>query len=75
MIRIGSKTRVHSREEIAGYVQEAQEIIDAATIDPGVGPAIFPQVLALVSQHQIEVEQTQMTPAHEGYRILGQGKR
>lgn len=57
MIKIGAKVRVHSKEEIVAALAETVEIVAEAGMTSAEFAVLGPQILALVSQHQIEVEQ------------------
>lgn len=69
MIKIGAKVRVHSKEEIVSALAETVEIVAEAGLTEDEFKVLGPQILALVSQHQIEVEQRQPLPIAEGFTL------
>ena len=72
MIKIGAKVRVHGKAEILAALAETVEIVAEAGLTEAEFQVLGPQILALVSQHQIEVEQMQALPIADGF-ALGKG--
>ena len=54
--------KVHSRDEIVGYLRDAVEIVDEADVPPGLAEIAYSQAVELLAGKQIQWEQIQSSP-------------
>lgn len=57
-LRVASKVPFHTPDEVAEWVAASVMIADGAELTVADRAALLPGILSLLSQHQIEVEQT-----------------